>query len=311
MTNSQSPPANPLLEEFEGQYSDQYVTVNGLRLHFTEWGDSSSSEWWIFVGGVIQHAHVWDPIAMGLGKRAYVVCLDLRGQGESEWAADGYRQNSLVEDVHAVIGALDRSQPVNFVGHSLGARIGIGLAARYPDELSRLILSDTGPDVPRNVAFAVKDEVEKYFSNRGYPTYEQAIHQFAEEHPLWAPVYHHLYAYHGLKWNWADRLVPKADPGLRWITSAATRGEIDQLWSSAAEVRAPTLLMRGMRPNALAFVSDDTVYRLESLIPDFSVRRMNTGHYVPFEDSNGFVRESTAFVRDVSRGFEPDSTESA
>jgi pimeloyl-ACP methyl ester carboxylesterase len=289
---------SPLLAEFEGKYVDRYLIANGLRLHYTEWGRTSDDgTWWMFVGGVIQHAHVWDPIAASLGTNASVVCLDLRGQGDSDWARDGYRQNSFVEEVHAVITALRRSRPVNFVGHSLGARIGIGLAARYPDDLNCLILSDTGPDVPRNVAFAVKDEVESYFSSRGYSTYEKAIAQFAAEHPSWTPVFHHLYAYRGLKWNWADRLIPKADPGLRWITSAATKGEIEQMWSSAAEVRVPTLLLRGVKPNSLAFVADETVAKLEQRIKNFAVLPMNTGHYIPFEDTDGFLKESLVFAR--------------
>lgn len=301
MNEDTSKQVSPLLADFEGKYIDRYLIANGLRFHYTEWGRTSGDgTWWIFIGGVIQHAGVWDPIAAELGTNASVVCLDLRGQGDSDWATDGYRQNAFVEDVHAIIEALGKSRPVNFVGHSLGARIGIGLAARYPADVNCLILSDTGPDVPRDVAFAVKDEVESYFSSRGYPTYERAINQFAKEHPLWAPVFHHLYAYRGLKWNWADRLVPKADPGLRWITSAATKGEIDEIWSSAAEVRVPTLLLRGVQPNSLAFVADETVTRLEQLIPDFTVRPMSTGHYIPFEDTDGFLKESLAFARSVS-----------
>lgn len=301
MNQDTQQPTSPLLAEFEGQYVDRYLIANGLRLHYTEWGHASADGvWWLFTGGVIQHAHVWDPIALSLAPEASIVCLDMRGQGDSDWAESGYRQNSLVEDVHAVITALGRSRPVNFVGHSLGARVGLGLAARYPGDVNCLVLSDTGPDVPRKVAFAVKAEVEDYFSSRGYSSYEKAIEEFAEEHPLWAPVFHHLYAYRGLKWNWANRLVPKADPGLRWITSAATKGEIDQLWTFAAEVKVPTLLLRGVKPNELAFVADDTVAKLEQVMTNLRIRRMDTGHYIPFEDTKGFIRESRAFVDQVS-----------
>lgn len=289
---------SPLLARFVGRYVDRYVIVNGLRLHYTEWGQSAADDgYWLFTGGVIQHAHVWDPIALSLPDGASALCLDLRGQGDSDWAEDGYRLDSLIEDVHAVIATLGRRRPVTFVGHSLGARVALGLAARYPGDVIRIVLSDTGPDVPRDVAFAVKGEVEEYFSNRGFASYDKAVAVFARQHPLWDPVFSHLYAYEGLKWNWADRLIPKADPGLRWITSAATKGEIQQLWAFAAEVETPALLLRGVKPNALAFVADETVTKMQAVMPNLTVQNMNTGHYVPLEDSAAFVHKMVEFAK--------------
>ena len=43
-------------------YQDRELTIDGLRLHYTEWGDPDA-ETLLCVGGIMQEAHVWDLFA--------------------------------------------------------------------------------------------------------------------------------------------------------------------------------------------------------------------------------------------------------
>jgi pimeloyl-ACP methyl ester carboxylesterase len=294
-----SPSVDEGVDEFAGLYKDSVVRANGLRLHCTEWGEKRGDRpWYLFTGGVIQHAHVWDPVAAELASDRFVVCLDLRGQGTSEWAEDGYSLDSFVADVHSFIQEVGGG-PVVFVGHSLGARIGIALGSVHPGDVASIILSDAGPDVPREVALAVRSEVDEYFAHRGFHDHAEAVAYFAKAHPEWKPVFHKIYSYYGLKWNWAGRLIPRADPSLRWITSAATKQDMGRLWDLSKGVSAAVLLVRGMRPNSLAFVTDETVARMTAVMGRLEVNEFATGHYVPLEDPLGFSLAVRSFVESV------------
>lgn len=68
-----------------------------------------------------------------------VVALDLRGHGRSGKPHDAlsYRPSDFIGDVFAVLDATDVG-PVHFVGYSIGARIGLRIAAASPERLRTL-----------------------------------------------------------------------------------------------------------------------------------------------------------------------------
>src|SRR5690606_2756293 len=101
--------------------------------------------------GLNVQLHTWDPIASELAKEHRVLCLDLRGHGESDWSREGYWTKDFVKDVHGLLHQLD-VVPCVLVGHSLGARIAIAYAGEHPADITHLILSDTGPETPPTTA---------------------------------------------------------------------------------------------------------------------------------------------------------------
>lgn len=91
--------------------------------------------------------HIWSDAADALCKAGrYVINLDLRGHGESDWAVDGrYDFDAFVEDLRSVLAQL-AFRPV-IIGHSLGGWIGaaaIGEAGVHA--ASGLILVDAPID---------------------------------------------------------------------------------------------------------------------------------------------------------------------
>src|SRR5260221_14040951 len=100
-----------------------FVELNGVRIHYLDWParrDSGTPV--LLVHGLSAHAHTWDPIARELSADRRVVALDLRGHGDSGWAADGYFMNKMVADIDALLQNLALQQ-VDYGGHSFGAQI--------------------------------------------------------------------------------------------------------------------------------------------------------------------------------------------
>jgi pimeloyl-ACP methyl ester carboxylesterase len=77
---------------------------------------------------------------------ARVVALDLRGHGASGAPEGDYSMAALADDVAWLCGELGVEQAV-VVGHSMGAIIGIELAAHHPQLVSAAVLVDPAPIV--------------------------------------------------------------------------------------------------------------------------------------------------------------------
>lgn len=71
-----------------------------------------------------------------------VLTPDMRGHGRSDGPHEptAYAAERLARDVVEVLDALDISTPVDVLGYSAGARIGLAVAAIAPDRIRRLVL---------------------------------------------------------------------------------------------------------------------------------------------------------------------------
>ena len=118
------------------------VEVNGLRLRVFEWGEPGKPPA-LLLHSLAAHSHWWDWSAPFLAERFSVAALDLRGHGGSDWSdPPAYRAADYAADVVAVLDALGWRRPL-VIGHSLGGYVGAYLAARYPERVGALVITDT------------------------------------------------------------------------------------------------------------------------------------------------------------------------
>ena len=280
---------------FEGHYRDRSVRVNGLRLHYTDWG-GKSERYLVLVHGFNVQCHTWDPIADALRREFHVLCPDLRGHGDSDWAKDGYKVDRFVSDLYEFGRKLDLP-PFDFVGHSLGSRIGIAYGGEHSETLKHLVLSDTGPETPRGAALEVRGRAEKGLTVRGYRSEEEALEAIRELQPAWLPMFHELHARYQYRRNWADTLIPKADPDMFWIMGSVSVREVPYLWELAAQIGVPTLIMRGEQSNLL---TEDLLERMLAAIPNARAAVFPTGHYIPRQAPEAFTTVLRQFLHDES-----------
>jgi pimeloyl-ACP methyl ester carboxylesterase len=118
------------------------VEANGLRLRLHEWGASGRPPA-LLLHSLAAHSHWWDWAAPVLAERFSVAALDLRGHGASGWSEPpAYRPADYAADIVAVLDALGWRSPL-VIGHSLGGYVGAYLAARHPDRVGALVITDT------------------------------------------------------------------------------------------------------------------------------------------------------------------------
>ena len=269
---------------------DRFVTLNGLRFHYRDWGDERAPPL-LALHGLTGHARMWDTFAGAMADRFRVLALDQRGHGETQWA-DDYATARMVGDLEAFTRALD-ARPFALVGHSMGALNSYMYAARYPEAVARLVLVEFGPDGTFS-AGADRAKATLLAAQRAVFDDPDALMQAARARNEWRPE-------DELRRQVLPNLVQRADGRWVWRYDAAgltafndqAPTEADQ-WAALARIACPTLVVRGAESEGLRRV---TAERMASAIPHGRLVEVpRSGHGVPFDDPPGFLAAVRPFL---------------
>lgn len=134
------------MKVFEDRF---WSSRDGLKLHFRDYPAPEAADDLLPVvclHGLTRNARDFDVLAPRLAASRRVICPDLRGRGDSEYARDSatYTPMQYCEDVLAL---LDQEGIDRFVaiGTSLGGLMTMGLATVIPDRIAGAVLNDVGP----------------------------------------------------------------------------------------------------------------------------------------------------------------------
>lgn len=272
-------------------FQDGWLELDGLRFHYTEWGSPTAPPV-VMLHGLNVQCHTWDPIARELAGKYHVICMDMRGHGDSSWAPAGYRVHSMARDVHGLIDALGLG-PVHLVGHSAGVRVAIAVCGEKPGTVRSVALSDAGPANSASGAVAMRDFIQATTNLRGFRNEDEARAFYLGFHPEWREDFIDLHVRYQVRRNWAGKLVPKADPDVQWITGSVSLPDVEYLWRMSELMTMPTLLMAGRRSNV---IDEKVVDRMLGAMPNSAVRWFDTGHYVPREQPEEFTEVLLDFL---------------
>lgn len=124
-------------------HKSDFVSVNGIRLHYLDWGGNSPVL--LFLAGLGCNAHIYDRFAPRFSEHFHAFALTRRGHGESDYPDTGYDIDTLTEDIHQFMDQLHIDQAI-LAGHSLA---GVELShfnALYPGRLLKLVFLDAAYD---------------------------------------------------------------------------------------------------------------------------------------------------------------------
>lgn len=154
---------------------DRFVTVNGLRLHYLDWGTAGKRPLILLHGGSA-YAHWWDLVAPAFADDCHVLALDQRGHGDSEHAdPPAYGTRHYVADLRRFVETLALHRPV-LMGHSMGGHNALIYATQYARELTALILVDTDATYPEAAVRFLRRLGEK--PAKEYESFPEAIAGF-------------------------------------------------------------------------------------------------------------------------------------
>ena len=100
-------------------------------------------------------SRAWDAVVAELDASHRCVAADLRGFGDSEAPPSGYAVRDYADDVVALLAAV-RAERFVLVGHSMGGKIAMAVAARRPPGLDALVLVAPSPPTPEPMPEATR-----------------------------------------------------------------------------------------------------------------------------------------------------------
>jgi len=117
------------------------IRVNSVTLHISDSG-SAPQPALVFSNSLGTDFRLWDRIAPAFAGAFRIIRYDKRGHGLSEAPPPPYAMEDHVQDLEALLDALEVTQAL-VVGLSVGGMIAQGLAAKRPDLVRGLVLADT------------------------------------------------------------------------------------------------------------------------------------------------------------------------
>jgi esterase len=128
------------------QPTHKFITVNGLRIHYLEWGAANAPPV-VCVHGYTGSADAFNALARHFQHRLRIIAPDVRGHGESEWSPEGaYGYLDQMSDVAALVDRLELER-FALIGTSMGGVIAMAYAAAHARRLKSLVINDVGPEV--------------------------------------------------------------------------------------------------------------------------------------------------------------------
>ncbi len=124
-------------------HKSDFVNVNGIRLHYLDWGGSGPVL--LFLAGKGSNAHLFDQFAPRFTDKFHTLALTRRGHGESDYPEIGYDIDTLTEDIRLFLDCQHIDQAI-LVQHT---NEGIELphfATLYPERVRKIVFLEPAWD---------------------------------------------------------------------------------------------------------------------------------------------------------------------
>lgn len=229
----------------------QCISPAGLhQMAYRQWGDPANPEVLVCVHGVTRVADDFDHLAQALCDRYRVICPDVVGRGRSSWLANPqfYQLPQYVSDMVTLLARLDVKK-VDWFGTSMGALIGMGLAAYADTPIRKMLMNDVGP----NLNFAALKRIADYMGREvSFTDFDEGV---AYIRMIAAPFGPHTED----EWRkiagdvlrkredgqWIRHYDPAIAKAFASLTEENTKQAEAAMWAAYDAIRCPVLLVRG------------------------------------------------------------------
>jgi pimeloyl-ACP methyl ester carboxylesterase len=245
--------------------------------------------------GLTRNSRDFAALAGHLAAAHEVLTPDLRGRGRSDRDPEParYQLPTYVNDAFALLDALGHERVI-VIGTSLGALMGMVMAALQPARIAGLVLNDAGPEldpagVRRIAAYAGKLPPVSSWAQAAAQTrsiYGEALPGLDDA--AWLE-----YARRGYRENAQGIPVPDVDPRISEAFRQQPGAPVD-LWPVFASIRAvPILVIRGATSDILAA---HTLERMAAEHPGLEQLTVANRGHTPLLDEPEALRAIDAFL---------------
>ena len=265
---------------------DRYATVNGLRIHYLDWG-SEGKQPLIMLHGIGRVAHTFDHIAPHFAAKYHVIAVDMRGHGDSAWdPKGGYLVEDYTKDIEALAEQLHLRNIVIW-GNSTGGRVAQVFAGMHPELVAAVISEDVGPERPREIADGFTSRL-KQEDEKGWASEDDLLASLKGPNSRTPDEILRAYAHYGSKARPDGRIIWKRDP-------AIGNGFVPtELWRFVRQIKSPIIYILGGRST---IVPAPTQEELKRVLPQAQIVTIpGVGHYPSEENTKEFIAIADRFL---------------
>lgn len=254
-------------------WSDGYWgSSDGLRLHYRDYpgpesGPEAARPPIICIPGLTRNARDFEGVAERLSAEWRVICVDLRGRGESAHAKEpmSYVPRSYVEDMEALIAELKLERFILF-GTSLGGLVTMLLSLRHKERIAAALINDIGPVIEPAGIERIKTYVGK---SQSWPTWLHAARHFSEllhdAYPKWNLDQWLVFTKRVCKLSTGGRVVLDYDMRIAEPFRVSGGDTGSDLWTAFDGLSGvPLLVVRGEQSDLL---TEESLAQMQSRMP--------------------------------------------
>jgi esterase len=250
-----------------------------MELYYREMGEGQPL---VILHGLFGFSDNWQTHAKRLSEYYRVILVDLRNHGHSPWS-DEFSYVVMAEDVEALFRSLDLSKVI-LLGHSMGGKVAVNFAQRFPSYLEKLIVVDIGvkayPQHHDHIIagmHAIDLERIKIRSEA-----EAILKQHIDSNGVRQFILKNLY------WQEKGQLAWRMNLPVLEAKMSEVLAEVPEI-----EVMLPTLFIRG---ELSGYIRDEDIAELEERFADSQlVTIQGAGHWVHAEAPEEFLDAVLSF----------------
>ncbi|WP_259310847.1 alpha/beta fold hydrolase [Capillimicrobium parvum] len=234
----------------------------------------------VLVAGLGDDHDSWAGPAAVLARSHRVITFDNRGIGRSPIPPGPYSTAEMAEDVHGLVSELGLGR-VNAAGSSMGGAICQEWVLAYPDDVDRLVLSNTWAERDRWLTGLLEHWIELAGRGSGRDLlFQLALFCFSADHLTDHP-------------QTIDEFLDAPLPSLDGFRAAARACQRHEALDRLASLRTPTLIIGGEHD---ILTRPTLSQRLAQTIPAAELRWLPTGHMTFWEQPDAWTTAVREFL---------------
>jgi pimeloyl-ACP methyl ester carboxylesterase len=279
------------LAELRAKYADpvgKIAVIGGVEVYYKDEGAGPAI---LMVHGSQSTLKTWDFIAPRLTDRYRVIRYDVPAQGLSGTVTDEHMRRLQPVDIAEGLLAQLGVDKVTFVGVSSGGTLGVYLAAKRPEMVERLVLSNAPADtvttghLPPSEEFQEQQRIAKETGLRNRNYWSAFLDYFSGDPArLSADIREQYYDF--------NRRAP--EPHL--IGLVAKVADQEKAKAAMKAVKAPTLLIWGAKDLLLPVPAGKALAGYLSGTDVSMMVMPDVGHYPPLESPERFTKILEAYM---------------
>ena len=275
------------MQVIQKQYTEHRMMVNGLNIHYTDWGNPHLPHMFL-AHGAVANAIYWDLVAPAFRDKYHIVAVTARGRGKSDYAPDGkYDTEDYVQDFRELTVALGLNQLI-YVGQSMGGIIGMTYAAMYPEQVERMILVDVGGETTGSPSGdPMKSRPEVFKSPTEIETWLRQFDRFSRLNQEAMDIVVHTGFQQLVNEQWVSSL---ASP-----LSHQQRPVAPPVYDVLSKVECPTVLIHCLLSDLMGA---EIAAKTRDAIPNCELIQLDSGHLPHLERPDQFIRVVKGFLGD-------------